>query len=388
MSAFKIWLSTPHLSGRELYYIEDALNKNWVSTAGENIVNFEEDLEKYLNQNLAEKSHKHVLALNSGTTALHLALILLGIKEGDYVICQDLTFVATVNPITYLGASPVFVDSEKLTWNMSPALLKEAIEGCISKGKMPKAIITVDLYGMPAQYDQLINIAREYDIPLIEDAAESLGSSFYGQECGSFGDMALLSFAGNKIITTSGGGALITSTIEDKTRANFLSTQAKDPASHYQHSHIGYNYKLSNILAGIGRGQMEVLEDRIEARRKNNRFYQEELGNIPGIYVHKEPSSAFYSNHWLSCILIDPIITNGIDREYVRKELANKDIEARPMWKPMHLQPVFENYDFYGDGTGEELFDKGLCLPSGSNLSLEQLREITDIIKSCFTVKA
>ena len=376
----RIWLSSPHISGKELDFIHDAFKNNWVAPLGPNVDGFEQDLANFLNRD------KYVAALSAGTAALHLSLILLGVKAGDKVICQSMTFSATANPIAYQGAEPVFVDSEKDTWNMSPEHLEEAIKDCIQQGKKPKAIIFVDLYGMPAKINEIIAIAKKYEIPAVEDAAEALGSVYCGQKCGAFGELSVLSFNGNKIITTSGGGALVCSTKEDADKARFLSTQARDPAPHYQHSNIGYNYRMSNIVAGIGRGQAAVINDRVNARRANNAFYQKTFAGIPGIKVHKEPNENYFSNHWLSCILVDPELTGGITREDIRLKLWEYAIETRPLWKPMHLQPVFKDCAFYGDGTSEMLFDKGLCLPSGSNLKKEELEEITQIILELFNV--
>jgi len=371
---FRIWISPPHLSGKEMHFIEEAFEENWITTLGNNVSGFENDLESYLNH-----PAKQVLALNSGTVAIHLALILAGVEKDDYVICQSFTFAATANPIMYMGAKPVFVDSEEKTWNLSPEYTEKAILACIEKGRKPKAILAVDLYGMPADYDALSAVADKYKIPLIEDAAESLGSSYKGRMCGTFGQMAILSFAGNKIITTSGGGALVTSDEKEAERALFFATQAKDNRPHYEHSMIGYNYRISNILAGIGRGQMTVINERVEKRRSNHRYYQEAFKEIKGITVFSEPNDDYRSNHWLSCILIDPKQT-GKDREAVRLHLANQGIESRPVWKPMHLQPVYQHFDFFGDGTSEQIFEQGLCLPSGSQLSDEDLKEITTTI--------
>ena len=375
----RIWLSSPHTSGKELDFIQDAFKNNWVAPLGPNVDGFEQDLEHFLFP-LEEEQRGAVAALSAGTAALHLSLILLGVKAGDKVICQSMTFLATANPIAYQGAEPVFVDSEKDTWNMSSEYLEEAIKDCIQKWKKPKAIIFVDLYGMPAKINEIITIAKKYEIPVVEDAAEALGSVYFGQKCGTFGELSVLSFNGNKIITTSGGGALVCSTKEEADKARFLSTQARDAAPHYQHSNIGYNYRMSNIVAGIGRGQMTVLNDRVEARRANNAFYQKAFAGISGITVHKEPDENFFSNHWLSCILVDPELTKGITREDIRLKLWEYAIETRPLWKPMHLQPIFKDCAFYGDGTSEELFEKGLCLPSGSNLKQEELEQIKEII--------
>lgn len=365
MTPSKIWLSSPHMGGKELHYIHDAFEKNWVAPLGENVTGFESDLEKFL------QSNHHVAALSSGTSALHLALIILGVQAGDEVICQTMTFSASANPIAYLGAKPVFVDSEEDTWNMSPVFLEEAIKDRIAKGKKPKAIIPVHLYGMPAKMNEIIEIANRYEIPVVEDAAEALGSSIKGKQCGTFGEMAVLSFNGNKIITTSGGGALVTTTVEEKRETVFLATQARDQAPHYQHSKIGYNYRMSNICAGIGRGQMEVLPLRIKERNANFHFYKEVLGNVPGIQFQETPEY-FFSNRWLTAILVEPQLTNGIDREVIRLSLQEKNIETRPLWKPMHLQPVFKDTPYYGENVAERLFNNGLCLPSGSNLTVEE----------------
>ncbi|MDR3011476.1 MAG: DegT/DnrJ/EryC1/StrS family aminotransferase [Sphingobacterium sp.] len=373
----KIWLSSPHMGGNELKYIHEAFDHNWVAPLGPNVNGFEEDLEKFLNANV------QVAALSAGTAALHLALIECDVKYGDEVICQSMTFSASANPIAYQGAIPVFVDSEPDTWNMCPIRLKEAICDRFAKGKKPKAIVVVHLYGMPAKMDEILAVAKEFDIPVIEDAAEALGSSYKGKACGTFGRFGVLSFNGNKIITTSGGGALVCHTKEDKNKAVFLSTQARDDAPHYQHSHIGYNYRMSNICAGIGRGQMEVLENRVEARRAMTKFYSDLFASIDGVRVLTEPSEDFYSNHWLAAITIDEALT-GISREDLRLELLEDNIESRPLWKPMHLQPVFENAPYYGSNVAEKLFDTGLCLPSGSNLTGEDKQRIRKKIIQVF----
>ncbi|OPC00322.1 pyridoxal phosphate-dependent aminotransferase [Elizabethkingia ursingii] len=369
----KIWLSSPHMGGNELKYIHEAFEENWVAPLGPNVNGFEEDLKHFLNKDV------EVAALSAGTAALHLALIECGVGYGDEVICQSMTFSASANPIAYLGATPIFVDSENETWNICPVALEEAIRDRIAKGKTPKAIIGVHLYGMPFKVDEITTIANKYNIPLIEDAAEALGSTYKGQMCGTFGRFGILSFNGNKIITTSGGGALVCHTKEDKDKAVFLSTQARDNAPHYQHSHIGYNYRMSNISAGIGRGQMEVLEDRVNARRKMHNFYVELFDNIAGIKAFSEPSTDYYSNHWLSAIIIDSKIT-GITREDLRLALLEDNIESRPLWKPMHIQPVFSNVPYYGNKVAEELFENGLCLPSGSNLTHDERERIAKII--------
>lgn len=368
----KVWLSSPHMGGGELKYIHEAFDQNWVAPLGPNVNGFEEDLEKYLGQNAK------VAALSAGTAALHLALVALGVKSGDEVICQSFTFSASANPIVYQGATPIFVDSEPQTWNICPQALEEAIKDRISKGKKPKAIIVVHLYGMPVKMDEVLQVANRYEIPIVEDAAEALGSTFEGQKCGTFGEMAILSFNGNKIITTSGGGALVCKKTEQKEKVVFLSTQARDNAPHYQHSHIGYNYRMSNISAGIGRGQMEILDERIAQRRRNHSFYKEFFKDFDGITLFTEPSSDFFSNHWLSAITIDNKKT-GFDREDLRLKFLEDNIETRPLWKPMHLQPVFADAPYYGGNVSETLFDKGLCLPSGSNMTDEDRERIAKI---------
>ncbi|QTD37312.1 aminotransferase class I/II-fold pyridoxal phosphate-dependent enzyme [Polaribacter batillariae] len=365
----KIWLSSPHMGGGEQKYVQEAFDTNWVAPLGPNVNGFEKDLENYVG------SDSKVACLSSGTSALHLALILAGVTHNDTVICQSFTFSASANPITYQGATPVFIDSEKDTWNMCPSHLEEAIKKSIEKKQKPKAIIVVHLYGMPAKMDEIVAISKKYDITLIEDAAEALGSTYKGQKCGTFGDFGILSFNGNKIITTSGGGALVCKNEEDKQKAIFLATQARDNAPHYQHSHIGYNYRMSNILAGIGRGQMEVLDKHIGFRRGMHQFYKKLFFKVHGVTVFDEPNNNYFSNHWLSCILIDEQIT-GFTRENLRLILEKDNIESRPLWKPMHLQPIFENYDFYGTIVSESLFENGLCLPSGSNLSQNDRQRI------------
>lgn len=372
MSA-KIWLSSPHMGGNELKYIHEAFDANWVAPLGPNVDGFENDIENYLNTDVK------VAALSAGTAALHLALIECGVEHGDEVICQSMTFSASANPIAYLGATPIFVDSEKDTWNICPIALEEAINDRIAKGKTPKAILAVHLYGMPFKVDEVLAIANKFNIPLIEDAAEALGSTYKGKKCGTFGRFGALSFNGNKIITTSGGGALVCQTQEDKDKAVFLATQARDNAPHYQHSHIGYNYRMSNITAGIGRGQMEVLDDRIAARRSMNAFYQELFKDIEGVTVFTEPNEDYYSNHWLSAIVIDSKIT-AVTREDLRLALLDANIESRPLWKPMHMQPVFQDSPYYGQSVAEKLFEDGLCLPSGSNLSDDDRARIAKVI--------
>lgn len=373
----KIWLSSPHMGGNELKYIHEAFDTNWVAPLGPNVNGFEGDLAQFLN------SEVYVAALSAGTAALHLALIECGVTHGDEVICQSMTFSASANPIAYQGATPIFVDSEEDTWNICPIALEEAIVDRIAKGKTPKAILVVHLYGMPFKVDEVLAIAAKYNIPVIEDAAEALGSTYKGRKCGTFGRFGALSFNGNKIITTSGGGALVCQTEEDKDKAVFLATQARDNAPHYQHSHIGYNYRMSNITAGIGRGQMEVLDNRVEARRAMNAFYQELFAGIDGVTVFTEPNEDFFSNHWLSAILIDAEIT-GITREELRMALLEDDIESRPLWKPMHMQPIFADAPYYGGTVAEKLFDNGLCLPSGSNLTDEDRTRIAAKVKEVF----
>lgn len=370
----KIWLSSPHMGGDELKYIYQAFEENWVAPLGPNVNGFEEDLECFLGNEVKVSAH------SAGTAALHLALIGCGVQVGDEVICQSMTFSASANPIVYQGAVPVFVDSEENTWNISPIFLKEAIEDRIKKGKKPKAVIAVSLYGMPFQIDEILAICNQYEIPLVEDAAEALGSTYKGKPCGTFGKFGVLSFNGNKIITTSGGGALVCHNQEEKDRAVFLSTQARDKAPHYQHSHIGYNYRMSNITAGIGRGQMEVLPERIKARREIHAFYQNLFRNIEGIQLLNEPSGDFFSNHWLSAIIIDAI-QMGFDRERLRLAFLEDNIETRPLWKPMHLQPVFANAPYYGRDISEHLFNQGLCLPSGSNLTDSDKIRIIEVFK-------
>ncbi len=373
----KIWLSTPHMGGNELHFIQRAMETNWLTAQGNCLDYFELDLKLFLNPDL------FVAATNTATAALHLALIQLGVKPGDEVLCQTMTFSASANPITYCGAIPVFIDSENDTWNLCPKALEEAIQDRITKGKKPKAIIAVHLYGMPYKVSEVNAVADKYGIPIIEDAAEGLGSTYKGQKCGTFGAFGVLSFNGNKIITTSGGGALVCNTKSDKDQTVFLSTQARDVAPHYQHSQIGYNYRMSNIAASIGRAQMEVLEDRIHQRRANNFFYRQLFKDIAGVSVFVEPSDDFFSNHWLSCITIDSSVCSKTT-EQLRLHLLEDQIESRPLWKPMHLQPVFAGTPYYGGTVAEDLFKTGLCLPSGSNLQEGELHRIADAIRRFF----
>ncbi|MBC8591847.1 aminotransferase class I/II-fold pyridoxal phosphate-dependent enzyme [Oscillospiraceae bacterium N12] len=371
----RIWLSLAHMSGREQDFIKEAFDTNWVVPLGPNVDAFEKSLSEYLNE------ERHVVALSAGTAALHLGLILFGVKPGDEIICQSFTFAASANPIVYLGAKPVFVDSEKDTWNMDPVLLNEAIKDRLRKtGKLPKVIIPVHLYGMPAKIDQIMEIANYYNIPVLEDAAEALGAVFDGQKCGTFGELAALSFNGNKMITTSGGGALVCRTEEEAKRTKFYATQARDAAPHYQHTHIGYNYRMSNICAGIGRGQMFVLDEHITRRREIHGLYTKLLKNVPGISVLQNFNDHFNSNFWLTCILVDSEIA-GKTREDIRLKLDAENIETRPLWKPMHLQPVFADAPFYGNGTSEYLFNIGLCLPSSPTLTDEDIIRVVECIK-------
>ncbi|MGV8812471.1 MAG: DegT/DnrJ/EryC1/StrS family aminotransferase [Gelidibacter sp.] len=371
----KIWLSSPHMSGTEQSYINEAFDSNWVAPLGPNVTGFEIDLQSYL------KADRHVSALASGTSALHLSLILLGVGNGDEVICQSKTFSASANPIVYQGANPVFVDSERDTWNMCPIQLEIAIKDRISKGKKPKAIIAVHLYGMPYKVDEINEIAIKYEIPVVEDSAESLGSHYKGQNCGTFGEFSILSFNGNKIITTSGGGALVSKTLKNKEKAVFLATQARDNAPHYLHSHIGYNYRMSNIIAGIGRGQMTILDSHVAKRRANHEFYANAFKQNENITFLQEPQGHF-SNRWLSCVLLNSKST----REGLRLALEKENIESRPLWKPMHQQPVFKDAPRYLNGVSDDLFEKGLCLPSGSNLTDNERDRVITTIKSYFSI--
>jgi dTDP-4-amino-4,6-dideoxygalactose transaminase len=369
----KIWLSSPHMGNAERVFVEEAFATNWIAPLGANVDGFEYDLATYT-------ASPYAAALSSGTAALHLALMILGVGKEDIVLCQSFTFSASANPIVYQAAIPVFIDSETDTWNMDPDALEDAIVHYISKGKKPKAIIPVHLYGMPAKMDAIMKIAHDHEIPVIEDAAEALGSVYKGKPCGSFGDFGILSFNGNKIITTSGGGALLSANKEWIDKARFLATQARDAAPHYQHSHIGYNYRMSNVLAGIGRGQMQVLDERVQQRRANFSFYLESLKGVAGISFQPENADSI-SNRWLTCIIVDPTKTKGITREDLRLHLEKENIESRPLWKPMHLQPVFSNAPYFGKQVAAVLFDQGLCLPSGSNLSSDDLTRVVSLIK-------
>jgi dTDP-4-amino-4,6-dideoxygalactose transaminase len=378
MTDSKIWLSSPHMGGGEQKYVQEAFDSNWVAPLGPNVSGFEQDLESYISNGA------HIAALSSGTAAIHLGLILLGVKAGDEVICQSFTFSASANPILYQGALPVFIDSEPETWNICPAALEEAIKDRIAKGKKPKAIIAVHLYGVPYQIEAIRRIADQYHIPILEDSAEALGSSYKGQKCGTFGDIGVLSFNGNKIITTSGGGAIVTQTSELKNKAIFFSTQSRDNAPHYQHSEIGYNYRMSNICAGIGRGQMEVLDAHVALRREMNVFYQRLFSDIEGVAVFKTANDDYFANYWLTSITIDPEKTGGKTSEMLRLYLETHNIECRPLWKPMHLQPIFESNPYYGGTVAQQLFESGLCMPSGSNLTSEERRRIEEAVTAFF----
>ena len=365
------------MGGSEQKYIQEAFDSNCIAPVGSNIVCFEQNLETYLGS-------QYVAVLNSGTSAIHLGLILLEVKAGDTVLCQSMTFSASANPILYQGATPIFIDSESETWNLCPIALEEAIVNTIAKGKKPKAIIAVHLYGVPYKIDEIRVVADKYFIPILEDSAEALGSSYKGQKCGTFGDIGVFSFNGSKIITTSSGGAIVTSSKKVKDKAIFLATQARDDAPHYQHSQIGYNYRMSNICAGIGRGQMEVLDHNIGLRREIHAFYVKLFKNVEGVSVYSVPGTTYFSNYWLTTILVRPSETNGVSRETLRLALEDANIESRPLWKPMHLQPVFCEYPYYGGNISEMLFNDGLCLPSGSNLTNEDLDRIKSVVAKLF----
>ncbi|MEP6803982.1 MAG: aminotransferase class I/II-fold pyridoxal phosphate-dependent enzyme [Flavobacterium sp.] len=374
MNSKRIFLSLPQQSGFEDIYIQKALKDSWITSGGPNVDEFEKNLEDYFDNKVS------IAALNSGTAAIHLALILLGVRAGDEVICQSMTFSASANPILYQGAIPVFVDSELDTWNICPEFLEIAIKDRIAKGKKPKAIITVHLYGMPYKIDEIHEIANRYEIPIIEDSAEALGSTYKGKKCGTFGDFGIFSFNGNKIITTSSGGALVNHSNKIKEKAIFYATQSRDDAPHYEHSEIGYNYRMSNVCAGIGCGQMQVLEKNIFSRRTMLEFYRTIFQDIDEVTVFEEPNADYFSNYWLSTILIEP----NFNKESLRVAFENQNIETRPLWKPMHLQPIFEKYPYYGGRISKELFEKGLCLPSGSNLTVEDKKRIKKVIETFF----
>jgi dTDP-4-amino-4,6-dideoxygalactose transaminase len=376
----KIWLSAPHMGGEELKFINEAFDTNWISPVGPHINAFEQELSAYNNI-------PHAAALSSGTAAIHLGLTIFNVQRGDEVICSSFTFSGSCNPIVYQGATPVFVDSEKETWNIDPVLLEEAIVDRLKKtGKKPKAIIVVHLYGMPARITEIMAVAQKYDIPVVEDAAEALGSTYDGQKLGTFGDLGVFSFNGNKIITTSGGGALVSRREDWIQKARFLATQARDAAPHYEHSEIGFNYRLSNICAGIGRGQLRVLDLRVAQRRKVFDFYREALSGLPGLSFLQEDARAF-SNRWLTTILVDPLRA-GLDVTEIRQQLERENIESRPLWKPMHLQPVFKTYPAFTNGASEQLFDTGLCLPSTSSLTEAALTRVVQTIRQVWVTKS
>lgn len=375
----RIYLCLAHMSGKEQDFIREAFDTNWVVPLGPNVNAFEEDLKHFIGEN------KEVVALSAGTAAIHLALIQLGVQAGDEVICQSFTFCASANPVTYLGATPVFVDSEEDTWNMDPVLLERAIKDRINKtGRKPKAVIPVHLYGMPAKIDEICSVSTKYDIPVLEDAAEALGSEYKGRKCGTFGRFGALSFNGNKMITTSGGGALIVADEDTKKETMFYATQARAPFPYYQHEKIGYNYRMSNICAGIGRGQMTVLNEHIEHHRHVHALYEKAFAAIEGITLKSNPDKCFNANYWLSTILIDPEKT-GTDYEKVRVALDQKGIETRPLWKPMHLQPVYKNNPCYVNGVSEKLFNQGLCIPAGPWVTDKDVAYIVKQIKDVVT---
>jgi len=376
----RIYLSPPHLGRHELNYLHKAIEDNWVAPTGPNLDGFERDICEYTGVG-------HCVALSSGTAAIHLGLKLLGVRPGEEVLCPSFTFVATANPITYLGATPVFIDSEPHTWNMCPELLREALRERTQRGqRKPKALILVHLYGMPAQLDELLAIAREYKLAVLEDAAEALGARYRNQPLGTFGDVGVFSFNGNKILTTSGGGALITNREDRAAKTRFWATQAKDSAAHYQHSETGYNYRLSNLLAGIGRGQMELLEDRVKRRREIYAWYQENLRDIPGLSFGPSEAAGSRSNRWLTTILLNPEHTT-VTPEQLRQHLETHNIESRPFWKPLHLQPLFAEAPMYGGSVCAELFERGLCLPSGTAMTEEDLRRVAEAVREALDPK-
>lgn len=369
-----ILLSTPHMGDREHQFVTEAFETNWIAPIGPHVNAFEEEFCQVVGSS-------HAAAVSSGTAALHLALKLVGVDVGDEVFCSTLTFSASANPIAYLGAKPVFIDSDRLSWNMDPHLLQTALAQRAKIGKLPKAVVLVHLYGQSADIDPIVQTCQQYDIPVIEDAAEALGATYKGRSPGTFGKIGIFSFNGNKIITTSGGGMLVSEDASITAKAQFLATQARDPAPHYQHSEIGYNYRMSNVLAGIGRGQLLVLKDRVAARQRNCAVYQQALGHLPGIEFMPEPSWG-KSTRWLTCLTIDPSAF-GANREQVRLALAAEQIESRPVWKPLHLQPIFKDCECIGGEVAEDLFEQGLCLPSGSNLSDEDLDCVIQSIVKC-----
>ncbi|MEO6176108.1 MAG: aminotransferase class I/II-fold pyridoxal phosphate-dependent enzyme [Flavobacterium circumlabens] len=376
MTDKRIFLSLPQLSGEEQKYIQKALDDNWITSGGPNVNDFENDLQEFLQDDVS------VAALNSGTSAIHLALILLGIKAEDEVICQSMTFSASANPILYQKATPVFIDSEAETWNICPETLEIAIKDRIAKGKKPKAIIAVHLYGMPYKVDEVHAIADKYGIPVIEDSAEALGSHYKGKKCGTFGAFGIFSFNGNKIITTSSGGALITHSKDSKEKAIFYATQSRDEAIHYQHSEIGYNYRMSNVCAGIGRGQMKILNSNLKVKKQIHDFYVSIFKDVKEITVFENINQDYDSNYWLTTILIEPGL--NINRAVLLQAFEEKNIESRPLWKPMHLQPLFSQYPYYGSTVSEDLFEKGLCLPSGTSLNSAEKERIREVVNQLF----
>lgn len=371
-----ILLSTPHMGSQELEFVKQAFDTNWIAPVGPHVDAFEQEFCQVTGASYAA-------AVSSGTAALHLALQLVGVSPGDEVFCSTLTFAATANPIIYLGAKPVFIDSDRISWNMNPELLQEALQKRAYFGKLPKAVILVHLYGQSADIEPILQVCDQYNIPLIEDAAEALGATYKGLSPGTFGRVGIYSFNGNKIITTSGGGMLVSDDDQLVMKAKFLATQARDPAPHYQHSEIGYNYRLSNVLAGIGRGQLQVLNERVAARRRNFEIYQSALGDLPGIEFMPEANFG-YSTRWLTALTV-ATEAFGADREYIRLQLAKQQIEARPVWKPLHLQPVFSECECIGGEVGEDLFMRGLCLPSGSNLTDEDLERVISVITATYS---
>jgi dTDP-4-amino-4,6-dideoxygalactose transaminase len=368
----RIYLSPPHLDGREKEMLVEAFESNWITTMGPDVTAFENEIAQRVGSQAG-------LAVSSGTAALHLALLLLDVARGDEVICSDFTFAATANAITYCGGEPVLIDSDEATWNIDPLLLGEELERCARRGKLPRAVIVVDLYGQCADYRKILPICARYGVPVIEDAAEALGATYEDAAAGSIGLMSVLSFNGNKIITTSGGGMLLSDDERLIDKARFLAAQARDPAPHYEHSTIGYNYRLSNLLAAVGRAQLCSLDRKLFRRREINGFYRKALAHLPGIRFMPEASYG-KSNHWLTCITVDPAICPVTNND-IRLALETADIESRPVWKPMHLQPVFKNCRFRGNGFGEQVFAQGLCLPSGSSLSEEDLERIVSVIQ-------
>ena len=374
MGQSKIWLSSPHMGTEELKNVQEAFATNWVAPVGPFINQFERDLSDYTQV-------KHTAVVQSGTAAIHLALRLLDVSKDDIVLCQSFTFIGSSNPITYQQAQPVFIDSETETWNMCPEALETAIKSFIKQGKKPKAVLVVNLYGMPAKMKEIGALSERYKIPIIEDAAEALGSSIKGQACGSFGTFGILSFNGNKIITTSGGGALQSNDESAIAKARFLSTQAKDNFPHYEHSILGYNYRMSNIAAAIGVGQLQILDDRVVARRTNHWFYENLFKNVDGVQFLEEPQG-FISNRWLSCILLEQSENKKLNSEHFRLHLEKDNIESRPLWKPMHMQPLYKGAAYFGGVVAEELFQKGICLPSGSNLTSQDKERIQKSIQA------